>query len=186
MHAGRAPSPLAGEGWGEGYAAHSNRRCNASQRQKPATNDDAGRNAAVAFSGSGASGTPLPNPPPQGGREPIRRSVPHGCKSDRAKVMTRFRQMIADLCKVSTLAGLPPPLRGRAGERGTPHTPIDDVQRARAKNLRCTMTRAETLLWLYQAAEQAAPLSLTLSRKGRGNPTAGAFLTDANQIEEES
>jgi very-short-patch-repair endonuclease len=150
-----------------------------------------------------------------------------------------------------------------------PHTPVDDVQRARAKNLRRTMTRAETLLWRYlkadrlaglgfrrqspmgnyiadfvahscklvvevdgeshdfeerirhddrrdrwfvsrgyrvlrftnddvmknlegvllaiqQAAEQAAPLSLTLPRKGGGNPSAGASLTDANQTEEKS
>jgi very-short-patch-repair endonuclease len=150
-----------------------------------------------------------------------------------------------------------------------PHTPVDDVQRARAKNLRRTMTRAETLLWRYlkadrraglgfrrqspmgnyiadfvahscklvvevdgeshdfeerirhddrrdrwfvsrgyrvlrftnddvmknlegvllaiqQAAEQAAPLSLTLPRKGGGNPSAGPSLTDANQTEEKS
>jgi very-short-patch-repair endonuclease len=150
-----------------------------------------------------------------------------------------------------------------------PHTPVDDVQRARAKNLRRTMTRAETLLWRYlkadrlaglgfrrqspmgnyiadfvahscklvvevdgeshdfeerirhddrrdrwfvsrgyrvlrftnddvmknlegvllaiqQTAEQAAPLSLTLPRKGGGNPSAGASLTDANQTEEKS
>jgi very-short-patch-repair endonuclease len=40
------------------------------------------------------------------------------------------------------------------------------------------------LLAICQAAEQAAPLSLTLSRKGRGNPSAGASLTDADQIEE--
>jgi hypothetical protein len=40
--------------------------------------------------------------------------------------MTRFRQTIADLCKASTLAGLPPPLRGRVGERGgrESHAPI--------------------------------------------------------------
>jgi very-short-patch-repair endonuclease len=183
--------------------------------------------------------------------------------------MTRFRGASADLRKVSTLAGLPPPLRGRVGERGMPHTPVDDVRRARAKNLRRTMTRAEMLLWRYlkadrlaglgfrrqspmgnyiadfvahscklvvevdgeshdfeerirhddrrdrwfasrgyrvlrftnedvmknlegvvlairQAAEQAAPLSLTLPRKGGGNPSAGASLTDANQIEEKS
>jgi hypothetical protein len=53
--------------------------------------------------------------------------------------MTRFRESSSDLRKVSTLAGLPPPLWGRAGERGLPHTPVDDVQRARARNLRRTM-----------------------------------------------
>jgi very-short-patch-repair endonuclease len=42
------------------------------------------------------------------------------------------------------------------------------------------------VLSIIEAAEQAAPLSLTLPRKGGGNPTAGAPLTDANQIEEES
>jgi very-short-patch-repair endonuclease len=39
---------------------------------------------------------------------------------------------------------------------------------------------------IRQAAEPAAPLSLTLPRKGGGNPSAGASLTDANQIEERS
>ena len=33
-------------------------------------------------------------------------------------------------------------------------------------------------LVIAEAAEQAAPLSLTLPRKGGGNPTAGASLTD--------
>jgi hypothetical protein len=42
------------------------------------------------------------------------------------------------------------------------------------------------LLAIQQAAEQAAPLSLTLPRKGGGNPSAGASLTDANQTEEKS
>jgi hypothetical protein len=67
-----------------------------------------------------------------------------------------------------------------------PHTPVDDVQRARAKNLRRTMTRAEALLWRFQTAEQALPPSLTLPRKGGGNPSAGASFTDANQIEGKS
>ncbi|MGY4476024.1 endonuclease domain-containing protein [Bradyrhizobium sp. USDA 3364] len=141
-----------------------------------------------------------------------------------------------------------------------PHTQVSDIQRDRAKQLRRTMTRAETLLWRHlkadrlaglnfrrqvpignyvadfvahacklvveidgeshdfeerihhderrdawlksrgyrvlrftnddvlknlegvvlsiaEAAEQAAPLSLTLPRKGGGNPSAGASLT---------
>ena len=41
------------------------------------------------------------------------------------------------------------------------------------------------VLSILAAAEQAAPLSLTLSRKGRGNPPAGASLTDANDAEEQ-
>ena len=144
-----------------------------------------------------------------------------------------------------------------------PHTQVSDIQRHRSKQLRRTMTRAETLLWrhlkahrlaqlgfrrqspmgnsiadfvahscklvvevdgeshdfderlrhdeqrdrwfasrgyrvlrftngdvmrnlegvalaILQAAEQAAPPSLTLPRKGGGNPTAGASLTDAS------
>jgi very-short-patch-repair endonuclease len=39
------------------------------------------------------------------------------------------------------------------------------------------------VLSILEAAEQAVPLSLTLSRKGRGNPSTGATLTDANQEE---
>jgi very-short-patch-repair endonuclease len=149
-----------------------------------------------------------------------------------------------------------------------PHTQVSQIQRARAKELRRAMTRAETLLWRHlkanrlaglgfrrqspmgnyiadfvahscklivevdgeshdfeerirhdarrdrwfesrgyrvlrftnndvlknlegvvlviaEAAEQAAPLSLTLPRKGGGNPSAGASLTDADDIEEE-
>ena len=40
-------------------------------------------------------------------------------------------------------------------------------------------------LVITEAAEQAAPLSLTLSRKGRGNPSASASLTDAIDVEEQ-
>jgi very-short-patch-repair endonuclease len=41
------------------------------------------------------------------------------------------------------------------------------------------------VLSILEAAEQAAPLSLTLSRKGRGNPSAGASLTDLSDTEDE-
>jgi very-short-patch-repair endonuclease len=146
-----------------------------------------------------------------------------------------------------------------------PHTQVTDIQRNRAKQLRRSMTHAETLLWrhlkadrlaglsfrrqtpignyiadfvahsckliveidgeshdfeerirhdrrrdrwlesrgyrvlrftnddvlknlegvvlaIIEAAEQAAPLSPTLSRKGRGNPSAGASLTDIEYL----
>ncbi|WP_345946188.1 DUF559 domain-containing protein [Bradyrhizobium sp. I71] len=88
-----------------------------------------------------------------------------------------------------------------------PHDEVPQFQRIRAKRLRREMTRAETLLWRYlkadrlaglafrrqtpmcnciadfvahslEAAEQAAPLSLTLPRKGGGNPSSDASLTD--------
>jgi very-short-patch-repair endonuclease len=41
------------------------------------------------------------------------------------------------------------------------------------------------VLSILEAAEQAAPLSLTLPRKGGGNPSADASLTDAADIWEE-
>jgi very-short-patch-repair endonuclease len=39
------------------------------------------------------------------------------------------------------------------------------------------------VLSILEAAEQAAPLSLTLPRKGGGNPSADASLTGANDVE---
>jgi very-short-patch-repair endonuclease len=39
------------------------------------------------------------------------------------------------------------------------------------------------VLSIAEAAEQAVPPSLTLPRKGGGNTSAGAFLTDASQSE---
>src|SRR5262245_48442516 len=41
------------------------------------------------------------------------------------------------------------------------------------------------VLTIAEAAEQAVPLSLTLPRKGGGNPSAGTSLTDSNHVEEE-
>jgi very-short-patch-repair endonuclease len=41
------------------------------------------------------------------------------------------------------------------------------------------------VLSILEAAEQAAPLSLTLPRKGGGNPAAGASLTNAEDVEEQ-
>jgi very-short-patch-repair endonuclease len=44
------------------------------------TNDDVMKNleggCSFHYRSSGASGTPLPNPPPQGGRDPVQRCVP--------------------------------------------------------------------------------------------------------------
>jgi very-short-patch-repair endonuclease len=37
-----------------------------------------------------------------------------------------------------------------------PHTPVDEVQRTRAKQLRRAMTRAETLLWRHLKADRLA------------------------------
>jgi len=39
-----------------------------------------------------------------------------------------------------------------------PHNEVDDIQRARAKQLRRTMTRAETLLWRHLKAHRLALL----------------------------
>jgi very-short-patch-repair endonuclease len=39
-----------------------------------------------------------------------------------------------------------------------PHTPVEKIQRARAKQLRRTMTRAETLLWRHLKAHRLAAL----------------------------
>jgi hypothetical protein len=55
-----------------------------------------------------------------------------------------------------------------------PRTPVDEVQRARAKQLRRAMTDVMknlegVVLSIHQAAEQAAPPSLTLPRKGGGD-----------------
>ncbi|WP_074126868.1 endonuclease domain-containing protein [Bradyrhizobium sp. NAS96.2] len=40
-----------------------------------------------------------------------------------------------------------------------PHTQVSDIQRDRAKQLRRTMTRAETLLWRYLKADRLAGLN---------------------------
>ena len=41
------------------------------------------------------------------------------------------------------------------------------------------------VLSILEATEQAAPLSLTLPRKGGGNPSADVYLTGANDVEEQ-
>jgi hypothetical protein len=82
----------------------------------------------------------------------------------------------ATLREVSTLIRLPPPLRGRAGERGKPRALADEILRARAIQLG-SANDARVTLASRRAAKQAVPLSLTLPRKGGGNPSAGASLT---------
>ncbi|QOZ23273.1 hypothetical protein XH93_06130 [Bradyrhizobium sp. CCBAU 51753] len=74
-------------------------------------------------------------------------------------------------CEVTTLVGLPPPLRGRVGERGKPRALTADLPRRINDDHAVRATRSAT--------EQAAPLSLPLPRKGGGNPAAGALLTRA-------
>src|ERR1700722_1925784 len=61
-------------------------------------------------------------------------------------------------CEMGAMSKLPPPLRGRVGEGGMPHTQVDDNHRGHAKSLRRTMTRAETLLWRHLKAHRLAAL----------------------------
>jgi hypothetical protein len=58
---------------------------------------------------------------------------------------------------------LPPPLWGRAGERGKPHNEASETCRFANKSPRSFFPGID------RAAEQVAPPSLTLSHKGRGN-----------------
>ena len=89
----------------------------------------------------------------------------------------------ATRCEVSTLLRLPPPLRGRVGERGKPRAPTREILRVRSIQLG-NANNASAIPASRQSAEQAAPLSLTLPRKGGGNPFAGASLTsDADGAE---
>ena len=74
--------------------------------------------------------------------------------------------------EVSTLFGLPPPLRGRVGERGMPHDEVSKIQRTRAKQLRREMTRAETLLWRHLKADRLAGLGF------RRQSPMGSYIAD--------
>jgi hypothetical protein len=88
-----------------------------------------------------------------------------------------------NLREVSTQLRLPPPLWGRVGERGRPRAPDGVIARCRANYSRDEIdARGDTNLVVLQAAEQATPLSLTLPRKGGGNPSAGASLTNGTAI----
>jgi hypothetical protein len=64
---------------------------------------------------------------------------------------------------------LPPPLWGRAGERGKPHNEVSGTCRFPGKSPR------SFFLAIDVAAAQVAPLSLTLPHKGGGDmPANGA------------
>ncbi|MGL3212886.1 endonuclease domain-containing protein [Bradyrhizobium sp. BR 1433] len=53
-----------------------------------------------------------------------------------------------------------------------PHTPVSDIQRDRAKQLRRTMTRAETLLWRHLKADRLAGLNF------RRQAPIGSYIAD--------
>src|SRR5205807_2644012 len=93
----------------------------------------------------------------------------------RSRMQENFR-------KVSTLVGLPPPLRGRVGERGKPRARRAVISRCCANHSGDVGGTRGIILSIHHTAEQAAPLSLTLPRKGGGNPSARASLTRARVI----
>jgi len=78
-----------------------------------------------------------------------------------------------------------PDLRwGRVGERGKPRAKAHAMRRRRINEARTTIDHdVSAVRALPRKAEQAAPLSLALPRKGGGNPSAGASLTDAEGLE---
>ncbi|VIO66384.1 hypothetical protein CI1B_15060 [Bradyrhizobium ivorense] len=94
------------------------------------------------------------------------------------------QKVVVTRSEVSTLLRLPPPLRGRVGERGKPRALTDEILRARAIQLG-SANGASVILASRHPAEQAAPLSLTLPRKGGGYPSAGASLTSETDGAEE-
>jgi very-short-patch-repair endonuclease len=53
-----------------------------------------------------------------------------------------------------------------------PHTPVDEIQRTRAKQLRRAMTRAETLLWRHLKANRLAGIGF------RRQSPMGNYITD--------
>ncbi|MET3843271.1 hypothetical protein ABIE49_005349 [Bradyrhizobium sp. OAE829] len=83
------------------------------------------------------------------------------------------------LSEVGALFRLPPPLRGRVGERGKPRALAEDARPRCINELCSAIDDEDSAFAMRQAFEQAAPLSLTLPRKGGGNPSAGASLTNA-------
>jgi hypothetical protein len=73
------------------------------------------------------------------------------------------------------MVGLPPPLRGRVGERGMPRAPYDEMRHARAIQILHAIDDAEsTALTIRRSTEPGAPPSLTLPRKWGGNGESGA------------
>jgi hypothetical protein len=82
--------------------------------------------------------------------------------------------------EASTLVRLPPPMRGRGGETGQPRAPAEDIRRQCLNGM--MGEDASVVLAMRQTIEQAAPLSLTLPRKGGGNPSACASLTYVDDV----
>jgi hypothetical protein len=66
----------------------------------------------------------------------------------------------------SAIAILPPPLWGRVGERGKPHSEVGKVQLLTDNNVNHMRSQ---LLATNLASAQVAPLSLTLPHNGGGN-----------------
>ena len=73
---------------------------------------------------------------------------------------------------MGAVINLPPPLWGRVGEGGMPHDEVEKIQRARAKQLRRTMTRAEALLWRHLKAHRLA------ARGFRRQSPMGSYIAD--------
>src|SRR6267378_982144 len=71
---------------------------------------------------------------------------------------------------MNTLFGLPPPLRGRVGERGKPRTLAEELRRYSFSDCRAIEIESGAVA-VRLTAEQAAPLSRALPRKGGGNPS---------------
>jgi hypothetical protein len=87
------------------------------------------------------------------------------------------KRMHVNFREVSMLCRLPPPLRGRVGERGMPRALTAEKRLRSINKSRETGNEESFVLVPPHAAEQVVPLSLTLPRKGGGNPSAGASLT---------
>src|SRR5262249_32913046 len=78
-------------------------------------------------------------------------------------------------CEGSTLVRLPPPLRGRVGERGKPRA-------RRSMSTSLSQGRSRLVETDVERARRVAPLSLALARKGGGNPSARTSLTEGKAI----
>jgi very-short-patch-repair endonuclease len=80
--------------------------------------------------------------------------------------------MISTGIASATVSVLPPPLRGTVGEGGMPQAPVGKFYRSRAKQLRRTMTRAETLLWRHLKAHRLDGMQF------RRQTPIGSYITD--------
>jgi hypothetical protein len=75
---------------------------------------------------------------------------------------------LASAAAATTAILLPPPLWGRVGERGKPHNEVDEIRFPDAN----TKSGCSFFLAIDRDAERVAPLSLTLSHKGRGDTSS--------------